>query len=415
MQKKLINSLLSLVVCCVLVLMSTVSAFALDDKYDIDELGMTIKIPKEYLVITRTLERDDEVFKTLGLDYDETMTAFTAANIYLQATSDDSLLKVTLTKTSDKNSEAINNYSDLSSSQRKTVLDAFLADDMYTSGVEIKHNGNIFFDMSFTQQSQSGDIYGYQCHSVINGMNINLTLQKYNEELANDEIKIVTNIANSINFDKIKRSSGLAFDWWRILLWIVILIVIALLASFVYRQYESRKQQQQANRRDRHRRNISENLKDADLLMDESSTTSREVSKSALLSDILGESYDDEVSFDELLGYDTTDFKGRANTQFDSFDIDVSNKVESDVDDFFESFESQKSEKQESHFLDTFDLSDDGDYFSDYFSKSDDYGISEKADEYNEKKSESVLKRVGYFSKNVSRMISGSSKNKRKK
>ncbi len=418
MRKRLFSSLLSLVVCCVLIVLSTVSTFALDDKYDIDELGMTIKIPKEYLVITRTLERDDEVFKTLGLDFDETMTAFSAANIYLQATSDDSLLKVTLTKTADKNSEAINNYSELSSSQRKTVLDAFLSDDMYASGVEIKHNGNIFFDMGFTQNSQSGEIYGYQCHSVVNGMNINLTLQKYNEELASDEIKVVTNIANSISFDKIKRGSSLAFDWWRVLLWVVILIVVALLANFVYHQYNLKKQQQQASRRDRYRKSVSENLKEADLILEDEPKTSREVSKSKLLSDILGESDygDDNVSFDELLGYDTTDFRGRANTEFESFDIDVSYKESSDIDEFFEKSEESTVKKKEvrSSYLSDFDTDDD--YFSDYFSlDNDEFEDRKKPEEQASAKGKSVLKRTGYFCKNLSRMISGNDKNKRRK
>ena len=109
MQKKSLNIIFSMLVCLVLVFGSVFSVGAIDDKYEIDDLGLSIKLPREYAVITRTSSADDEAFKKLGLDYDETMTAFTAAHIYLQGVSEDGVLKVTLTKTADKNSEAINN------------------------------------------------------------------------------------------------------------------------------------------------------------------------------------------------------------------------------------------------------------------------------------------------------------------
>ena len=109
MHKKSFRNIFSLLVCVVLLLCSIFSVGAIDDKYEINELGLSIKLPKEYSVITTTTAQDDEVFSKLGLDYNETMTAFSAAHIYLQGVSEDQILKITLTGTSDKNSEAINN------------------------------------------------------------------------------------------------------------------------------------------------------------------------------------------------------------------------------------------------------------------------------------------------------------------
>ena len=186
MCKKYFSALVSAFLCIVLLLSCSVSVAALDDKYTIDELKMSIKVPKEYIVITRDTEREDESFASLSLDYDETMTAFSTANIYMQALSDDAVLKVTLTSISDDNSKAINNYSDLSATERKQVLDAFMQNSSYTSGKELPRNGTIYFDMALTQQTEESTIYCYQCHTVVNGLNINLTLQKGEVELTAD-------------------------------------------------------------------------------------------------------------------------------------------------------------------------------------------------------------------------------------
>lgn len=354
MRKRLIPALMSTVFCIVLLISSVLQCAALDDKYVMDELGMSIKIPKEYTVITRESEREDEAFSTLELDFDETMTAFSAAHIYLQAVSDEQILKVTLTMTTDENAKTINNYSQLSAAQRVAVLDAFLESDNYQSGVEIKHNGNIYFDFAFTQNNSDNAVYGYQCHTVINGMNLNLTLQKSEEELTADEIKVVTNMANSIKFDEIKSSKGPSLDWWRVLLWVLILFVIGYLAQYFYRQYNEKRVQKLKDRKSRRITADSATVYDD---AQETKVIPRE-SKRILLSALGFENdleSDSEMSFDELLGYDTTGFKERANTDMDEFDINVQGKDRTHGVSYFE---------------DEGDTIDDKpDYFDDYFSE----------------------------------------------
>lgn len=351
MRKRFFSAILAISLCVYIAFCGCIGVFALDDKYTIDELGLSIKIPKEYIVITRTLERDDEAFSKLVLDYDETMTAFSAAHVYLQAVTQDGVLKITLTGTSDENSKAINNYSDLTSAERQKVLESFMVSGSYTSGVEIKHNGNIFFDLALTQAAQDSSIYCYQCHTVVNGMNINLTLHKYSEELTRDEIKIVTDMANTINFDKIKRTTGPSFEWWRILLWIVILVAIGVLAKYFYGLYHSTKHSKNERRP---RKVISDDDDfDEDVLLDVSSEYKSESGNMhALLSDLgLGGSYDDEeITFDELLGYDTTDYKERANTELESFDIKVKAKNRKSGVSYFEDSGESIDKKPKQHY-----------------------------------------------------------------
>ncbi|MBQ2972286.1 MAG: hypothetical protein IJE16_07035 [Ruminococcus sp.] len=359
MRKKglaaILPAILSVVLCAVILLCCGVSASALDDKYTIDELGLSLKIPKEYYVVTRTLERDDEVFSQLKLDYDETMTAFSAADIYLQAISDDGLLKVTLTEASDENSKAINNYSELSEIERKQALDAFMNSGGYTSGVEIKHNGNIYFDLAFSTPVSNYTIYCYQCHTVINGMNINLTLQKNEEELTADEIKAVTDMANTVSFDKITLKSGPSFEWWRFLLWIVILVAIAFIVKYFYSQYNKNAQKTQSTRRPA-KRVVSENMTEKEELLHSNNEYQQESGNlHTLLSELgLDKDDDEQLSFDELLGYDTTDYRERANTELDSFDIKVKSKDKRKGVSYFE--DSGK------------DINSKRDYFDEFFS-----------------------------------------------
>lgn len=361
MNKKLYSALVSMMLCVLLMLSFSFSAVALDDKYNIDELGMSIKVPKEYVVITRSTEADDEALAKLKLDYNETMTAFSAADIYMQATSPDGILRVTLTMDQDENSEAINNYSDLSTVDRQKVLDMFLQNLSYTSGTEIKHNGNIYFDMALTQQSQEYVIYCYQCHTVVNGMNINLSLEKNEEELTQDEIKVVTNMANTITFDKISNSSGPSFEWWRILLWIALLVVVALLAKYFYAQYINARKDAKKNRaRHSPRTVVDDGLSEEDKLLSAVTRYKPESgSHKELLSDLdlgdYGEGEKEEVSFDELLGYDTTDYSKRAHTSLDSFDIKVKVRDENSGVQFFE--DNGKS------------INDKKDYFDEFFNE----------------------------------------------
>lgn len=400
MRKVVFKSIFSFLLCLAVIFSCSVSVFALDDKYTIDELNMSIKIPKEYTVITRTLERDDEAFSELSLDYDETMTAFSAAHIYLQAVSGDDILKVTLTKTADENSKAIYNYSQLSKSERDKVLEAFLSSGNYTSGVEIKHNGNIYLDLSLTKQTQGSPIYCYQCHTVINGMNINLTLQKDSEELTADEIRVVTDMANTISFDIVKNGSGPAFEWWRFILWIVILVVIGFLAKYLYAQYNERFKKKPLPKKER-KPALEDGKSHEDILLQSKSEYKEEKGNlHKLLSELGIDDNEDEYSFDELLGYDTTDYHDRANTDFDDFDINVKSKDKNSGVSYFED--------------DGVGINKNGDYFEDFFSDENDDDFAQEDDIPDEESAiNKAFKRFGYFRKNLSAELK-KHKNKRK-
>ena len=313
-------------------------ASALDDKYTFSDIGMSLKIPKTYTVVTKDMERDDPAFTEAGLDYDQTITAFHNAHIYLQAFNPEKTYKITLTVESNEDSKNINNYSDLTPQQREEILNNFLSDPMCSSATELKHGGNIYFDSE--SQSSDGDqpLYIFQCNTIINGQNINLTLQKTEEEILSDEEKVLTNIANSLSFDKIKlNNTGPSFEWWRFLIWIVILAGLSVGISFAYKKYNlSQKKKLEERRRRRHPAAVN-------------TESSPESAVSAAASESLP-----QPSFDEILGYESDkEYQTRAATDLESFDINVKEKNKGGGVNYFE---------------DSGDSIDDGtDYFDTYF------------------------------------------------
>lgn len=333
---KIVIAVLTVVALCFCFVLQ---ASALDDKYTFSDIGMSLKIPKNFTVVTKDLERTDPVFSDAGLDYDETITAFNAAHIYLQAFDPDRTYKVTLTVLSDDNSKSINNYSDLTPQQREEILNNYLSDAMCTSATELKHGGNIFFDITLEEGSEEHPIYINQCNTVINGQNINLTLQKNDESILSDEAKVLTNIANSLSFDKITlNNAGPSFEWWRFLLWIVILAALSVGISFAYKQYNLSRKKKLEERRKRHHPSLQE-----------------EAASSSVATPGEGSSEDSQVpTFDEALGYESdTDFQNRAATDLESFDINVKEKSKAGGISYFE---------------DNGDSIDDGtDYFDTYF------------------------------------------------
>lgn len=313
MRARLLKISAAVIVTITMLISFVLPVAALDNTYRIEDLGITMKFPKSDYVITRDTPRGDPVFSAVNLDYDETMTAFRAADIYLRAYDPEEIYQISLIVTKDANTEAINNYSNLTTVERKEILDAFESDNSIDSAVEVKRNEIIFFDTTRQTSIDDETVYINQCHTVVNGMQIDLMMQKYDEAITADEAKNLTNAASAMSFDNIKRDSGPAFDWWRLLLWIGILVAISVAVSFLYKQYHA------ANRRKMEARQQRHNL-----------TLAEYEEKHA--------QDEPEMTFEESLGYkDEDEFTARAAAdEMAGTDINVQEKDPSKGINFFE-------------------------------------------------------------------------------
>ena len=238
---RLSRRIAALVAAAAMLFVFALHAAALDEKFRFDDLKMAVSVPRDYFVITRDSDSGDDVFKALNLGYDETMIAFRNSDIWLRAYDPEQTFWMSVIVTVTDESKTVNNYSDITPSERKDILENIKKEPTVNSAVEVKHNNIIFFDTSGKTENSGRKLYFEQSNTVVNGMQIDLVLQKYDEEIIPAESKSLTNLANSLEFDNIKRITGPSFDWWRILLWAAILVGLALTLSVLYRQRNAAK------------------------------------------------------------------------------------------------------------------------------------------------------------------------------
>jgi len=302
MHKGLARRMIALIAAITMLFAITLQTSALDNKYRFDDLKMSVRVPKEYYVITRDSESDDPVFAALGLGYDETMIAFENSDIYLRAYDPDQIFWLSVIVTVTDESKAINNYSDITAADRKGILTNLKSNSAVDSAVEVKHGSILFFDTSGKTSSDGKPLYFAQSNTVVNGMQIDLVLQKFDEEIIPSESKVLTNMANSLEFDDIKRTTGPIFEWWRLLLWVLILVILAGTLSFLYRKRNAANHRRLQERR-----------------------RQRELALAQEAGEPLPEG--EQVTFEEALGYeDDEQFEIRAATDLDTYDIKVAEK-----------------------------------------------------------------------------------------
>ena len=337
-MKKQYRMILSLAAALLMLFCTAMSAAALDDTYRFEDHGMSVKISKNYYVVTRDTPQDDPVFTTLNLNYRETMNLFEQADIYLRAYDPNGSLQISLTVLSSENSKSVNNYAELNDAERKGILDVLQAEPSVTSAVMVKRGEYIFFDSSRSSTLNGEPLYINQCNTVVNGLQIDISLQKSKETITPTEANVLTAIASSIEFDSVSSaaSSGPVFDWWRMLLWVAILAGLTVAISFGYK----RQNEAQRRRLEERRRRRAESAAAAGTAPTESPAVS--------------EADGAEITFEETLGYRDADrFSTRAAADLDYFDISVKEKSPSRGVSYFED-EGKSIDDRSDDYFDTY-------------------------------------------------------------
>lgn len=338
--KRTLRVLLSLSAVLLILFGIAAPAHALDDTYRFDSFGMSLKISKSYYVITRDTPESDSVFTTLNLDYRQTMSLFEEADIYLRAYEPYGTFQISLTVTSDENSKTVNNYAELTEAERRGILDALLTESAVTSATEVKRGSYIFFDTSRSVTLDGAEMYVSQCNTVVNGWQVDLSLQKSRDGILPSEAKILSTIASSIEFESVKKaSSGPVFDWWRLLLWGVLLAGLSVSLSFIYKHQNNVKRRRLEERRRKRAEGISRTDAPDEPQPDEPQPE------------------EPPVTFEETLGYQEADrFSARAAADLDTYDISVREKNPARGINYFEDEGKSIDDRA-------------GDYFETYFTE----------------------------------------------
>ena len=305
-MKKLPKLWLSLSIAVLMLFAAAIPAAALSDIYRIDTFGVSVKVPKGYSVIMRDTPADDPVFSVLRKGYTDTMSEMESANVYLVAYDSELIFQLRLKIT---RSEKINSYNDLSEAEMRELL----ASDSRASKVRLGEY--LFIETSLEDNSGEEPLYINKCSTIANGLQLEFTLRKTGEPITQDEAKALVSLASSVEFDASQEdSSGLTFDWWRLFLWVFILVALTLVLWLAGGYRRTLRQRRIEKRRS---------------MRDDAGTT-------AVTEETVSVGGDD-ITFDEALGYRDADrFSARVGGDIEAFDINVREKDPSLGINYFE-------------------------------------------------------------------------------
>ena len=328
-MRRIAKVMLVLAVTIALMFTAVIPVAALNDTYRFDEFGMSVKVPKGYHVIKRDTPADDPIFSYLQQNYQDTMNEFQSANVYLCAYDPDWTFQMRMKIIRNENSEKISNYADLSEAGLKEHLDTLLASDPLAN--KVKRGDYIFFETSLEDNTGEEPIYIQKSETIVNGYQVELTLRKSADPISTADAKALIALASSIEFDAVKdTSSGLTFDWWRLLLWVFILVALTVILSLLARHRNTVR-----HRRIEEHRRKREEAESAAVTVTADTVT-------------VGEQ---EITFDEALGYGDSDrFSSRAGADLESIDINVREKDPDRGVNFFEDGGKSIDDRSEDYF-----------------------------------------------------------------
>lgn len=198
-MKRILSVFLSF---CLAVCLLTISAFATGNTYELDELGMSIELPPDYIVFTRDIKANDPNLSAYGLTKDGLSSLMQERSIYLNAWDEDINYEIIVTML-DSPFEDYNQFSDTSLSAFVSALDteyAGLGITMIRSDI-YQHSQAKFAKIYISQPNNGGIAYGLQYNTVYDGQAINITLQSYSGKIDSSKEAVLKNIVDSVHFD----------------------------------------------------------------------------------------------------------------------------------------------------------------------------------------------------------------------
>ena len=204
------RSLMVFLILCLAFSLLSPAAFAAGSSYKLDELGMSIELPQDYIVFTRDIKSNDPNLSAYGLTRDELYSLMVDGCIYLNAWDKDLNYEIIVTMT-DSPVEDFNLYSDTA------LMDlASSAEDEYRNyGITYikselyQHSQAKFIKIYISQQSNGSAVYGLEYSTVYNSQAINITLQSYSGKINSSKEAILKEIVDSVRFDTAPSAASL--------------------------------------------------------------------------------------------------------------------------------------------------------------------------------------------------------------
>lgn len=170
--------------------------------YALNELGMTVSLPSDFIVFTRDLKLNDLNLDTNSLTKDEMLELMLSKNIYLNAWDEDINFEIIITMV-DNPLEDLNLYSDTVLSTMATSLESeyekvgikYIKSEIY------KHEQAKFLKIYISQLNGDKTLYGLQYYTVYADKAINITLQSYSGNINSTNEATLKAIIDSVAFE----------------------------------------------------------------------------------------------------------------------------------------------------------------------------------------------------------------------
>ncbi|MBR1730833.1 MAG: hypothetical protein IJ725_00145, partial [Ruminococcus sp.] len=176
-MKKFAAVVFAAIMCAVMVCSFGMTAFAENTAYELNALNMSIPVPDDMIVLTRDSTENDPFFTTFKLNYDTTMSKLTEGNIYLEAVTEDSALTLTVTMTKTQDSTEIGSYNSLSDEELTNIMKKLRENKTYKDASPVEYNDVKYICLNMSYKSGKKTVQAQQYNTVMNGENINITLQ----------------------------------------------------------------------------------------------------------------------------------------------------------------------------------------------------------------------------------------------
>lgn len=185
--------------------------FAEDGNYEIKEAGMTLKVPEDFIVFERIVDEFDPNLELINSSKEKMEDMFNQGNIYLNGIMIPPNYELVVTLTEYAGSQDIFDFNyftdkELDAMAKKLTEENVPRDTGITyTGYDIyKQNQAAFLVFDIIQENSSGQVYGKQYYTIINGQAINITLHGYNGEIPAGEASMLKGIVDSAYFKEVK-------------------------------------------------------------------------------------------------------------------------------------------------------------------------------------------------------------------
>ncbi|HHX37842.1 MAG TPA: zinc ribbon domain-containing protein [Clostridiaceae bacterium] len=171
-------------------------------EYELEELGLTVSIPSDYVVFTRSISDDDPNLSAYGLTKDGLSSLMTERNIFLNGWDKEINQEIIVTMIGSSLVD-FNLFSDM----ELTTLASTFEDGYKNAGLTVikteiyNHAQAKFLKIYISQPNGSDTVYGLQYYTVYDNKAINITMQSYSGKISSSQEAILKKIVDSAHFD----------------------------------------------------------------------------------------------------------------------------------------------------------------------------------------------------------------------